>query len=67
MRAASSGSGAFCEALFTLAVKDKIPLSEISPVTSTDLTDNRLVNEHFTAFVDPGSTSQNGNINVGAV
>jgi hypothetical protein len=36
-------------------------------VTSTDLTNNRLVNEHFTAFINPGSTSQNGNINVGAV
>jgi hypothetical protein len=65
--AASSGSGSFCEALFTLGVKDRIPLSLISPVTSTDLTNNRLVNEHFTAFINPGSTSQNGNINVGAV
>jgi hypothetical protein len=59
--ARTSGSGTFCEALFTLAVKDKIPLSEIIPITSTDLTNGRLVNDGFTAFINP-STS----INVGA-
>jgi hypothetical protein len=52
---ASSGSGSFCEALHSLAVKLEIPLSALLPVTSADLANNRLVTEGFTAFINPGS------------
>ena len=53
---ASTGSGSFCEALHSLAVKLQVPLSTLIPVTSTDLANNRLVTEGFTAFINPGST-----------
>ncbi len=49
-------SGGFCEALFVLTQKMKIPTSLISPITTTDLTNGRLVNEHFTAFINPASS-----------
>jgi hypothetical protein len=50
------GSNSFCEALHSLAVKNEIPLSVLYPVTSTDLANNRLVTEGFTAFINPGSS-----------
>ncbi len=53
---ASAGSGSFCEALHALAVKLQIPLTSLIPVTSTDLANNRLATEGFTAFINPGST-----------
>ena len=43
----------FCEALFTLTQKDRLPTTTIVPVTSTDLAANRLVTEGFTAFINP--------------
>jgi hypothetical protein len=52
---ASSGSGSFCEALHALAVKLQIPLTSLIPITSTDLANNRLAAEGFTAFINPGS------------
>lgn len=48
-------SGAFCEAYFVLTQKLKLPLSTIRPVTSTDLNAGRLIDEGFTAFINPGS------------
>jgi hypothetical protein len=46
----------FCEALFVLTQKDKIPASLVVPVTSTDLANGVLSSGRFTAFIDPGST-----------
>ena len=47
--------GGFCEALFVLSQKMKVPASLISPITTTELANGRLVNEQFTAFINPGS------------
>lgn len=47
---------AFCEALFVLTQKDRLPASAIVPVTSADLDANVLASGGFTAFVNPGST-----------
>ena len=52
----SNCTGGFCEALFVLAQKMKIPTDMILPITTTDLTNGRLVNEGFTAFVNPATT-----------
>lgn len=46
----------YCESLFVLSQKNRVPLSALSPVTAADLTNDRLINEHFTALVNPGST-----------
>ena len=61
--ARAPGGGAsttYCEALFTLAVKDKIPQNLIVPVTSSDLDNRKLVSDGFTALINPSS-----NITVG--
>ncbi|MDO8210288.1 M14 family zinc carboxypeptidase [Conexibacter sp. CPCC 206217] len=55
------GSAAYCEALFVLTQKDRIPESSIVPVTATDLAAGVLTSQNFTALVSPGST-----INAGA-
>jgi hypothetical protein len=47
---------AFCEALFVLTQKDRLPASLITPVTSTELGAGNLGSQHFTALVNPGST-----------
>ena len=49
-----------CEMLFTLAVKDKLPSSTLIPITSTDLTNGRLVTDHFTAFINASATITTG-------
>jgi hypothetical protein len=49
-------SGGYCESLFVLNQKVRIPASQLFPVTSTDLANGRLVTDHFTALVNPGST-----------
>ncbi|RKQ87771.1 zinc carboxypeptidase [Solirubrobacter pauli] len=54
--ALTNGGASFCEALHSLAVKNEIPLSTLIPVTSTDITDGKLVSQGFTALINPGST-----------
>ena len=51
---ALTGPTGFCEALHALAVKNEIPLSTLIPVTSTDITEGKLVSEGFTALINPG-------------
>jgi hypothetical protein len=46
-------SGGFCEALFVLTQKMKIPSELIFPVNNVELRNGRLVNEGFTAFINP--------------
>ena len=45
----------FCEAFFTLAQKDRLPASRVLPVTSADIAAGKLVSDHFTALINPGS------------
>ena len=52
--AKNSCSGGFCEALFVLTQKMKIPASLIHPISSTDLAAGKLVTDQFTAFINPG-------------
>jgi hypothetical protein len=52
----SQSPSSFCEAYFVLSQKDRIPASRIVPVTSADLAAGKLASEHFTAFINPGST-----------
>ena len=52
--AKNSCSGSFCESLFVLTQKMKIPASLIHPITATDLAAGRLVTDQFTAFINPG-------------
>ena len=47
-------SGSFCEALFVLTQKMKIPASLIHPISATDLAAGQLVTDQFTAFINPG-------------
>jgi hypothetical protein len=54
--AKSNCTGGFCEALFVLTQKMKIPTSLIVPVSATDLTDGDLISGKFTAFINPGVT-----------
>jgi len=51
-----SSATSFCEALFTLTQKDKIPSNLIVPVTTTDLTNDVLASQHFTALINPGQS-----------
>ena len=53
-RAKNSCSGGFCEALFVLTQKMKIPASLIHPISATDLAAGQLVTDQFTAFINPG-------------
>jgi hypothetical protein len=61
------GNSSFCQAMFTLAVKDKIPLSRITAITSADLANGKLVADGYTAFINPagnittGTTTDNSN------
>jgi hypothetical protein len=52
-------SGGFCEALFVLTQKMKIPASLLSVMTTTDLAAGKLVSDGYTAFVNPASTISN--------
>ena len=52
--AKSNCSGGFCEALFVLTQKMKIPASLIHPISATDLAAGKLVTDDFTAFINPG-------------
>ena len=51
----------FCEAMHTLGVKLGLPVQKLDtpgrivPVTSADLAAGKLVDEQFTAFINPGS------------
>lgn len=49
-------STTFCEALFTLTQKDRIPASLIVPLTSTQLSAGALVTDGYTAFINTGTT-----------
>lgn len=49
-------STSFCEAMFDLTQKEQIPTSQIGEVTSTDLANGVLVSQHYTVFIDAGST-----------
>ncbi len=49
-------STAYCEALFVLTQKDRIPASTIVPVTSTDLAADVLTTGGFTALINPSAT-----------
>jgi hypothetical protein len=57
-------SGGYCEALFVLTQKDKVPASLIKPVLLSDLTSGKLISEHYTALVNPGVTFNLGTGNV---
>ena len=49
-------STSYCEAMFDLSVKEKIPVSQLGQITSTDLANGVLISQGYTAFVNPGST-----------
>jgi hypothetical protein len=49
-------STSYCEAMYDLTVKEKVPVSQIGQITSTDLANGVLVSQGYTAFVNPGST-----------
>jgi hypothetical protein len=51
-----TGSSAFCEALFTLRVKDDLPATTVVPVTSTEITAGALRSQGFTAVINAGQT-----------
>jgi hypothetical protein len=42
--------------MYDLSVKEKVPVSQIGQITSTDLAAGVLVSQGYTAFVYPGST-----------
>ncbi len=42
----------YCTALFTLTQKDKLPESMVSLVTSTDVANNALVDQRYTALIN---------------
>ena len=46
-------ANAFCELLFSLAVRDGIPLSMLTPVTTTEIANDVLAAQNFTALVSP--------------
>ena len=58
----SPSPSSYCEATHALSVKLGLPAStstktgRIMPVTSTDITNGRLVNENFTALINPNGT-----------
>jgi hypothetical protein len=49
-------STVYCEAMYDLTVKEKIPLSQIGQITSTDLANGVLISGGYTAFINPNST-----------
>lgn len=49
-------SVAFCEMLFTLAEQDRIPVSLLTPVTTTDIAEGVLTARNFTALVSLNAT-----------
>jgi hypothetical protein len=49
-------STSYCEAMYDLSVKEKIPVSQLGQITSTDLANGVLISGGYTAFVNPGST-----------
>src|SRR6201999_3516325 len=49
-------STAYCEALFVLTQKDGIPASEITGVTSADLTNGVLQSGGYTVLINPAGT-----------
>jgi len=57
-------SGGYCEALFVLTQKMKIPASLITPVSTADITAGKLVTDGYTAFVNPATTINLGTGNV---
>jgi len=46
----------FCEALFTLREKDKMPAESIVPITSAQIEAGELVSGKYTALINPGYT-----------
>jgi hypothetical protein len=46
----------YCEAMFDLTQKEGIPTSEITQLTSTDLSNGVLSSGGYTVLIDPGST-----------
>jgi hypothetical protein len=50
------GASAFCEALFTLRVKDDLPATTVVPITSTEITAGALRSQGFTAIINAGQT-----------
>jgi len=50
---AAGGGTSYCEALFVLTQKDAIPASEITGVTTTDLTNGALTSGGYTVLIDP--------------
>ena len=50
------GSVSYCEAMYDLSVKEKIPVSQIGQITSTDLANGVLVSQGYTTFVNPAQT-----------
>src|SRR4029079_8445341 len=49
-------STSYCEAMYDLSVKEKIPVSQLGQITSTDLANGVLISQGYTALVNPGST-----------
>ena len=49
-------ANAYCVALFTLTQKDQLPQSLFTPVTTPDLAAGDLVDEDFTALLNPNGT-----------
>jgi hypothetical protein len=46
----------FCEALFTLRVKDDLPASAVVPITRTQVENGELVSGKYTALINPNQT-----------
>ena len=49
-------STAYCEAIYALTQKEKIPTSQIGQLTSTNLANGVLVSGGYTVLINPGST-----------
>jgi hypothetical protein len=54
--AAGASAAPFCEALFTLRVKDGLPASSVVPITSMQIDAGELVSGEYTALINAGST-----------
>lgn len=52
---AVSGATSFCEALFTLRVKDDMPADSVVPITSTQVNAGELVTGGYTAIIGAGA------------
>jgi Zinc carboxypeptidase len=52
----ANSPSSFCEAMFVLTQKDKLPAGMVLPVTSADLANGVLRSGNFTAFINPGSS-----------